>query len=562
MDRKKRRRQAPPARLAWPTPSQSNQEDTKQRQVTFQQPSTELWSDLYSPKSTKDLCVAPKKLKEIDEWMDQAISRTSNSRLLILIGRPGIGKSTAVRVLADERQLRLLEWTERISAPERFADDSMEHETPLTSFETFLKQSSVGFSSLASHSPTPSLILLDELPYRHGVDAEQRFRNLLTAHVRQSATPTILIWSNVVEGRHRPEDLERILDRSWLYSQAVDIVQIHPPTKARFKKALERCATHQRMQLSSNRCEELYNDSGGDVRFAFNKLQFQGACGSWSRAPAEPARDEKLNTFHALGKLLYAKRLPASTAATSIPSPWNDGRPPMDFDPERVVERSDMELSGALSFLEYHCIDFFSDITELSAALSSYSDAAFLLDRPMDGRQEDGLYPKAYAGSLAGRAVACFNVAPAPTKFRQFTAPKVFDVWRKRRNNQGQIQQLHRRLALSSCTLSMSSLFGGMGDFAADGLPYIRRLVPEIVGGSLDALQSFFRSSTTDAGRDKEDEAQALWREQQEILEQDDIGDFDDDDDYAARPNPTAVKLSADGLSNISPTSVDTARLS
>jgi hypothetical protein len=36
--------------------------------------------------------------------------------------------------------------------------------------------------------------------------------------------PMILIFSDVFEGKYRPEDLERILDRNILYSPAVSIL--------------------------------------------------------------------------------------------------------------------------------------------------------------------------------------------------------------------------------------------------------------------------------------------------------------------------------------------------
>jgi hypothetical protein len=48
------------------------------------------------------------------------------------------------------------------------------------------------------------------------------------------------------------------------------------------------------------------------------------------------------------------------------------------------MERSDMGLGGSLGFLEYHSVEFFQDITELSDAMDYYSDAATMLDFPMD----------------------------------------------------------------------------------------------------------------------------------------------------------------------------------
>ena len=71
-----------------------------------------------------------------------------------------------------------------------------------------------------------------------------------------------------------------------------------------------------------------------------------------------------MSTFHALGKLLYAKRKE------------QDGRSVLDFDPEAILERSDLGTASSLRFLEHHCVDFFTD------CLLYTSDAATILDHP------------------------------------------------------------------------------------------------------------------------------------------------------------------------------------
>jgi cell cycle checkpoint protein len=103
------------------------------------------------------------------------------------------------------------------------------------------------------------------------------------------------------------------------------------------------------------------------------------------------SRDKKLSTFHALGKILYAKRV------DHIPQgrlnhekdyhdySWNvDKRPPLQFDAETVLEESDIGIHGALNFVQFHSPDFFSEISDISQAFSNFSDAAYLLDSPYE----------------------------------------------------------------------------------------------------------------------------------------------------------------------------------
>jgi len=57
------------------------------------------------------------------------------------------------------------------------------------------------------------------------------------------------------------------------------------------------------------------------------------------------------------------------------------GRKPMKFDLEKVIEECSMELGCTLSFLEYHCPNFFIDVIELESAIKFFSHAALFLDR-------------------------------------------------------------------------------------------------------------------------------------------------------------------------------------
>ena len=80
-----------------------------------------LWSDAYAPKSGGELetCVNKDSVRCVRQWMlaatsarDGEVSTASPKRLLILCGKPGIGKSTTARVLALELGLDLSEWSD------------------------------------------------------------------------------------------------------------------------------------------------------------------------------------------------------------------------------------------------------------------------------------------------------------------------------------------------------------------------------------------------------------------------------------------------------------------
>ena len=289
----------------------------------------------------------------------------------------------------------------------------------------------------------------------------------MNKHFESSNVPTIMIFSDVCEGQYNPGDLERLINPNYLYSNCVEIVRVHSVTKAKMKKVCTAICKEEKLQFPE--WEEFNLQCGGDIRHAIMTLQFRG---KEKVTMNLENRDQKLSTFHALGKILYAKRQKGPVE--------NGERPPLLSDPEKVMEESDMGLGGALTFLGYHSPAFFTDITELSQTFDHFSDAASFLDLAIGAptRQEDTLFPNAYIGSLAGRAIANANKHPAPSTFRALSAPKVFEVYRKARVNGSTMLQLCKRLSAGSGLLLLDTNIGASRSFITDYLPFMRTILP------------------------------------------------------------------------------------
>jgi len=498
-----------------------------------------MWIEKFSPDSSSDLCVAPKKVKEIKAWIHDSLSQKCQ-KLLILVGSPGIGKSTAVRIIAKESNISILSWNELIHSRTSYDSQSrglfsVEQTTPLNSFNEFLQQSGSGISSLnvtssSSSSDTNksnSMILLEDLPNLHGPSAEMRFRNIMTHHLHRSHVPTILVFSDVTEGKHRPEDLERLINPDILYNnEQTTIMQIHPTTKPKMKKILTTIANRENYRVGANFFEELHHQSNGDIRHAIMTLQLHATGSQKAKSTTmelgnggQNDRDTKISTFHSLGKLLYAKRV------------IENGVSRLKFDPETILQRSDLGIEGSLKFLEFHSADFFTDIIELSRAYSLFSDAADILGcgatrRGYREMSNDGttVFPYDCASSIAGRTVANTNRNPAPNKFRQFSRPKVFDVLRNGSQNQILLDQLSRRL------MSQSFQRSSKCNFVTESLPFVRQICPQEVDPYLDNLYSTAIQNHREklgSQSSKDDDNLYFQKEQDDLLKLDDIDEFD-----------------------------------
>ena len=313
-------------------------------------------------------------------------------------------------------------------------------------------------------------------------------------HIQRTQIPTFFIFSDVHEGKHKPDDLERLIPPHILYSTLVQILPIQPVTKSKMKKCLQSIAKAEGLRsgaLSADFFEETHLSSGGDLRHAIFAMQFRCCSANSSGCASETSKkDAKLSTFHALGKLLYAKRKPQSVqydsdsddealASSAKTKKWDDGRGLLEFVPEEILSNIDMGLDSALSFLSYHSPDFFTDATDLSRSFDLMSDASAFLDR---FGQADGPFPNEYASCIGGRAVADGNKNPAPPQFRQFTAPKVFSVMKKNRENEMKIEQLRKRLSVGGGSRSRTSIHDNIGSahqFVTDSLPYMRTVIPQ-----------------------------------------------------------------------------------
>ena len=161
----------------------------------------QMWVDKYKPTLSKSLCVAPKKVKEVKEWLQGFNNRIHPSnpmngigigtgtdigaKLLVLVGSPGIGKSTMVHVVAQELNLSVLEWNDNYSEYSGRMNDMIGYESQMTVFEEFLSSAAFQYESVSGvveqrnidgGKNNGSLVMIDELPNLHTKEAEEQFR--------------------------------------------------------------------------------------------------------------------------------------------------------------------------------------------------------------------------------------------------------------------------------------------------------------------------------------------------------------------------------------------------
>jgi len=396
----KRRRGVPPPRLEWPAPSifsNSTSSKTCSTTTTHVVPSKKakrsinhacwkknsdlsrnlMWVDKYAPISSSNLCVAPKKIQEVKEWMSSNNNNNDDPKLLILTGGSGVGKTTMIRLLAKELGFTLLEWEAESTASNLLSH--RHHVSQLDSFHDFLLSGGRGFQTLsivtdkhtASDNNNRALLLIEEIPNLYNGDAREKFRSLMYEHCQRAiSTPTVLIFSSISEGASSSNttmDLQKLLHLDDSSSMSfIRIINCNGVTKAKMKTCLTNIAQKERRTINDALFESIWMTASGDIRSAIHTLQFHCYTATTTATQQQHDKDLRLTSFHALGKILYAKRQATNNINnndwlnnkrfSSFPARLLiDTRPPLAFDPETVLNENDLGPEGSIFFSFVSC---------------------------------------------------------------------------------------------------------------------------------------------------------------------------------------------------------------
>lgn len=332
------------------------------------------WTELMPPVTADQLAVNPKKVAEVRHWLRNAMLDPAHHAMLILSGPAGAGKTATVQVLARELGYGVLEWHNPMSDPLDYSLLGRDHEGLVQKFDRFLAVGNT-YSELqfGEADTTPEraagqqLIVVEDLPnvFSAGRDLKGAFQESLARYVCSSHRrhPLVLIVTEVeprseyASSRSAEALTVRTLLPRWLTEcEGVANITFKEIAKTFMSKALIRLVDglpqSQAVDMSTALLDEVAEHTNGDIRAAFNALQFiahrfsthgraprkrpKRKRGEASRLTADEQRllsivtnrDNALGFFHAMGKLVYNKR-------------GHPSRP--DDDPTTIVEECGTE---------------------------------------------------------------------------------------------------------------------------------------------------------------------------------------------------------------------------
>lgn len=285
------------------------------------------WIVKYAPVRSAEVCVNPRKLKEVKEILQQMVAGQLSCRLLVVTGPSGCAKSTLIRCLGNElieahKQTMAGGELGNITTSENvveYLDSQVDDVRRDLHFSDFLDECRyrVGHNL--------ALILVEELPNIFHRETLEKFRLSLKNWIHSDAhMPPLVVCLTEVEiesesgnfGYYTIENnltAETVLGRELAYHSVQDgLVKrclFLPIAKTFMKKALLAILTKENIKTTDIRAQlevltALYET--GDIRSLIGTLQFWLRHRDDGLDVGSMMREQHLLLFHAVGKVIHS----------------------------------------------------------------------------------------------------------------------------------------------------------------------------------------------------------------------------------------------------------------
>ncbi|KAF1959454.1 Rad17-domain-containing protein [Byssothecium circinans] len=342
------------------------------------------WNEKYGPISLDELAVHKKKVADVRSWLESVLSGKERKRLLLLKGPAGSGKTATMSLLSKELGIHMHEWknpTNSISSSEGFISATAQFEDFVGRTGAFGSLAFDEPSQAGPSLPPPTLssrqkqlILVEEFPntFARTSSVMQSFRSSILNYLAAATpsataffsgtasstpvTPVVMIISETLLSTNTASadsfTAHRLLGPEILTHPGVTTIEFNPIAPTFMTKALDAIVLKEARKSGRKktvgpqviqRLTEL-----GDIRSAVSSLEFLCLRGDdtdgWSakvnfskkKGPKDTPmtkmekeslemvtqRESTLGIFHAVGRVVYNKRIPEDPAHP-VPQPEN-----------------------------------------------------------------------------------------------------------------------------------------------------------------------------------------------------------------------------------------------
>ncbi|MCQ2078586.1 MAG: replication factor C large subunit [archaeon] len=213
------------------------------------------WTEKYRPQTLKEIVGNPTSAETMHQWALSWEKGTPKFRALVLIGTPGIGKTSSAEALAREMGWGLVEMN---ASDQRTGGAIQDIATRASNFNTF----DADGSYMSASNGGRKLIILDEADSLYG-NSDRGAMPVIVDLIRNTRQPVILICNDFYELSRRSSAIK---------SETMQIT-FRKPQAASIAKVLMKICAKERVIIAPEAIQTIAENAGGDLRAAVRDLQ-------------------------------------------------------------------------------------------------------------------------------------------------------------------------------------------------------------------------------------------------------------------------------------------------
>jgi replication factor C large subunit len=338
------------------------------------------WAESHRPKTLDEIIGNSSAVSQLRSWADAWSKGKPKRKGAILVGDPGIGKTSAALALANDYGWDIVELNASDSRNEESVDRIVGHGSRADTFSADGSYRSIAEGHL-------KLIVFDEADNLFG-NEDRGGAKSITHALRDTVQPIILIVNDYYELTRKASGIK----------QLATTIRFTRPTAQQVADALARIATREGLNIHPDVILRVIKNADGDIRGAVNDLQSISLLGSEDMEEVSQSlgwRDVPSEIFEALADIFASNDLTAARlsliSVDETPDnflKWlDDNLPRVIRDPEDraraidIVARADVFLGRTKRRQYYGLWSYASDLMSMGVCSVSgnknpvYSDS-------------------------------------------------------------------------------------------------------------------------------------------------------------------------------------------